>query len=36
MSAMKKSVVMLGAGSAGLIAAYEMLQKSGEWNVTVL
>ena len=32
----KKNLVVIGAGPAGLTAAYEILVKSGEWNVTIL
>lgn len=33
---MKKNLVIIGAGPAGLTAAYEILEKTGEWNVTIL
>ena len=33
---MKKEVVIIGAGPAGLTAAYELLKKSKEYNVTIL
>ena len=31
-----KHLVVIGAGPAGLSAAYELLEKSGDWHVTVL
>lgn len=31
-----KKVVIIGAGPAGLTAAYELLKKSNEYEVTVL
>ncbi len=33
---MKKKVVIIGAGPAGLSAAYELLEKSSDWDVTIL
>ena len=33
---MKKNLVIIGAGPAGLSAAHEMLEKSDDWNVTIL
>ena len=36
MVADKKSLLIIGAGPAGLTAAYELLEKSSEWNVTIL
>ena len=33
---MKKHLVVIGAGPAGLTAAYELLEKTNEWKVTVL
>lgn len=32
----KKKVIIIGAGPAGLTAAYELLEKSGKYDVTVL
>ena len=32
----KKNIVIIGAGPAGLTAAYEILKKSNEYNVVVL
>ena len=36
MSGEKHKLVVIGAGPAGLSSAYEMLEKSGDWQVTVL
>ena len=33
---MKKQLVIIGAGPAGLTAAYEVLEKSNDWNVVIL
>ena len=33
---MKKTAIIIGAGPAGLTAAYELLEKSDNWNVIVL
>lgn len=33
---MKKHAVVIGAGPAGLTAAHELLEKSSDWDVTVL
>ena len=33
---MKKRLIVIGAGPAGLSAAYEILEKSGDWDVTIL
>ena len=33
---MKKKVVIIGAGPAGLTAAYELLDKSNNYDVTIL
>ncbi len=33
---MKKTAVIIGAGPAGLTAAYELLEKSADWQVVVL
>ena len=33
---MKKRLVVIGAGPAGLTAAYEMLERSSDWDVTIL
>ena len=33
---MKKKLVIIGAGPAGLTAAYEVLEKSADWDVTIL
>ena len=33
---MKKNVVIIGAGPAGLTAGYELLKKSKDYDVTIL
>jgi len=33
---MKKKVIIIGAGPAGLTAAYEILKKSNDFDVTIL
>ena len=33
---MKKRLVVIGAGPAGLTAAHEMLERSSDWDVTIL
>ncbi|MBR5320774.1 MAG: NAD(P)/FAD-dependent oxidoreductase [Clostridia bacterium] len=33
---MKKEVIIIGAGPAGLTAAYDLLKKSNEYNVTIV